>query len=685
MMILRTTMLAGASLAALAAPTHALIADGAGDEIVVTAERTDRTLAQTAASVSVATQADVDRLGGAYSTDDVIGRTPNLVTTRPSSTAPAIRGIDGTGPAIGGDAFFGGTRPRVNFQVDNRTLSFNETIYIDGLLWDLQQIEVYRGPQSTLQGRNAIGGVVAVKTADPGFDWSGRARALIGEQRTRQISGAVGGPIVPDMLAFRVAADWRTDRSFIDFALFTARRTGLSIETREIEDPELSRSLTLRGKLLFTPSPDVRALLTVSHNDSFAPQDAGLVRPFEDHVASFPPMPRFRTRANVAIADTELRISDLFTLAFLGTVSDFRIQRFAQLGGGNALIDGREYTAEPRLRFGSGDDRVSGFIAGLIYRASQDEEIDLFDGVFDDSTETNAVFGEVRVRATPILDVTLGARYESEERDRTGGAGPFVIDFHRTFEAFLPRITVAVQASDRVTVGATVGRGYNAGGAGFSFEPPFPSYTYDKETVTNYEGFVRASLAGGRLNLRANVFFNDYAGLQLPFDINPDPAIFSYVIRNAERATTYGAEIETRFRALDGLTLFANAGLLKTRVNRYAEPGVEGNDLPRAPAFTLNAGLFAQPVAPLELSFDLRYTDAYYSDAFNNARGRTDPYLIANAQIAWQTGPARLFVAASNLFDTTDAVLLAPGATYAQDNGNIIRPRRVTAGVEVSF
>src|SRR3546814_18783298 len=105
-----------------------------------------------------------------------------------------------------------------------------------------------------------------------------------------------------------------------------------------------------------------------------------------------------------------------------------------------------------------------------------------------------------------------------------------------------------------------------------------------KETVTNYEGFVRASTLAGRLRIKANIFFNDYRGLQLPFDVNPDPVIGSFVIRNAERATTYGAEVEARFKALKGLELFANAGLLATKVNRYDDPTVQGNDLPRSPA-----------------------------------------------------------------------------------------------------
>ncbi len=683
MLMVRSLMLSG--LVSLAAGAVQAAEVENPDEIIVTAERTNRSLRDTASSVVVVNREAIDRLAGAYSTDDVIGRIPNLVSTRPSSQGPAIRGLDGTGPALGGDAFFGGTRARVNYLVDNRNLSFNEAIYIDGLLWDVQQVEVYRGAQSTLQGRNAIAGIVAVKTNDPTPEFSGKARVVIGENKVRQYSGAVGGPLAGQALSFRIAGDWRTEQSFVAFTPFTARRKGLSAELKDIDNPGRYQSLALRGKLLFEPSADVRSLLTLSHTDAYGPQSGDVIRPFQTHVAAFPAMPRFRTRADAAILDTTISLSDGISLVILGTASDFRIQRLSELGAGNALIDGREYTVEPRLRFGSGDDRLSGFIAGLVYRTHQDEEIDIFDGIFEDKTRTNAIFGELVYKASPIVGITLGARYEAEKRYRVGGAGPFILDFDRTFKAFLPRLTVTVKTSDQVTLGATVGRGYNAGGAGFAFDPPFPNYTYDKETVTNYEAFVRSTLAGGRLDLRGNIFYNDYHGLQLPFDLNPDPALFSTVIRNAKRATTYGVEVESRFQALSYFSLFANAGLLKTKVNRYNDPAIQGNDLARAPAFTLNAGFVVNPVRELELSFDMRYTDAYYSDALNTPRGKTDPYTLANAQISWKQGPARVFLAATNLFDTTDAVILNPGATRAADTATITRPRRVTGGVEVGF
>ncbi len=104
-------------------------------------------------------------------------------------------------------AFLGGNRPRVTLQVDGRPVSYNELAFGLTGLWDAAKIEVFRSPQTTTQGRNAIAGAIFVETAAPTFDW--HARAIIGDAETRQVSVVFSGPIVPDALAFRAAADLR--------------------------------------------------------------------------------------------------------------------------------------------------------------------------------------------------------------------------------------------------------------------------------------------------------------------------------------------------------------------------------------------------------------------------------------------------------------------------------------------
>ncbi len=647
------------------------------EEIVVTAERTNRSLRDTATSVQVMTAEDIARAAGIQSIYDVLGDIPNVVANRTANNAPAVRGIDGGGPAIGANAFFAGTRPRVNFMVDGRALTFNEAIYLDGGIWDAQQIEVYRGPQSTLQGRNAIGGVIAIKTADPTFDWHGKARFILGEDNLRQTSAAVGGPLVGDTLAFRVSGDYRAEDAYITVYPYP-----------QLPHPGHYAEQTYRGKLLFTPNSldNFRSLLTVSYTDAFAPQTLSVKKPFDSFLSSTTNTPRFRTRALVGISDTTWQMTDGLGLSTYLTASDFKVNRYVNTGGGIAQIDGSEYTAEPRLRFGNSSDQISAFIAPYLFYSHQKEAIDLFGGgKFKDSTLTWAVFGEATWRPSSLFDLTFGSRYEKENRDRSGGTGPFLINYHRSFDAFLPRATASLHTSPQTTWGVTVGRGYNSGGAGFAFNPPFPSFTYEKETVWNYEAFVRTSFFDDRMKVRANIFYNDYRGLQLPFDVAQNPSAPATIIRNAEKGTTYGAEVEARFTVHEGLDLKASGGLLQTKVNRYTDPSVQGRDLPRSPAFQFSAGVYAAPIRNVDVSADVRYTDSYYSDVFNNARGKTDPYAEVNAQAGYRIGFARLFVSVTNLFNTHTPVLLTPVANPANDIASMNRPRRFMGGIEAAF
>jgi outer membrane receptor protein involved in Fe transport len=390
----------------------------------------------------------------------------------------------------------------------------------------------------------------------------------------------------------------------------------------------------------------------------------------------------FRSRNLTGIWDTSWAVSDVVTLQAYLSITDFRTNRYSPVGQGNVNLDGTEYIAEPFIRFHGPNDRFSGFIAAYVFRTSQSEATDLFGGgAFRDRTKTTAVFGEATGKVTDELTVVLGARYEEEKRRRQGAAGPFIIDFDKTYKEFLPKATVSYRASEAVTVGVTAGRGYNGGGAGFTFFPPFVSYQYDAEYVWNYEAFIRASLLDGRLTVTGNVFYNDYDGLQLPFTL----AVNSTVIRNAEKASTYGAEFGASYRVLEHSEVFANIGVLKTKVNRYTDPLVQGNDLPRSPAFTSDVGFTYSPDGRLELTGDVRFTDAYYSDSINDPRGKTDPYAVFNARVAYPVGPVTLSLSGQNLFDSQKPIaLVAPGGGFPA-YATVLHPRTVTAGVEIKL
>lgn len=647
------------------------------ETILVTGEKIDRTLMETASSVEVFDDAELQRRGGLDTVSEILAIVPNFLGTETTNFAPAVRGADGTGPAQGADAFFAGTRPRLNYQADGRTLSYNESIFSDATLWDVARVEVFRGPQSTLQGRNAVAGAVVVRTKDPTWDFETGGRVLAGDYDTRQYSGYVSGPLVDGQLAARIAVDHRNADSFTGFQPFP-----------RVDDPEEHQSVNVRGKLLFEPDalPGLRALVTLSHVDMHAPQGADVQRPFADHDAAFPRMPRFGTRANTVIGDLSYAINDVFSFETLVSASDIEVERTSDPGAGIADIDMTEVVIEPRLRFALLEGRLNGFVGTHHFRNDQDEFIDLFGGgTFVDETTTDAVFGEATWTFAPEWDLTLGGRWEREHRERVGGVFIFLIDFDETYEVFLPKASLAWRATEDLTVGATVARGYNGGAAGFTFESPFVSYTYKEEYVWNYELFARASLLDGRLQLTANAFYSDWKDMQLPFDLNPDPAIWSFVVRNADAAESYGLEVGSRLAVSDSLDLYANAGLLRAQVTDFAGSGIEGHELPRSPTATFNVGGWYTHPSGFEAGLDARWTDSYETDVINEPGGRTDDYWVAGAQVAWRFSKVRVSASVTNLFNNVEPILRYPGATAADDTATLLEPRMVMLGVQVDL
>lgn len=639
--------------------------------ISVMGEKVERSIMDTAASVEVLDSATLSSRPGMTTARDVMNRTVNVTNTGTGNEAPTVRGIDGTGPAQGANAFFAGTRPRLNVQVDGRPESFNEVIFGNVSMWDVDRVEFFRGAQSTIQGRNAIAGAMIIKTKDPTWDYEAGGQFIGGNQDARQGSLVLSGPIVDDQLAFRIAADYGRKHSFLDMNKFNG-----------IDSDEF-KSLTLRGKVLIEPKhlEGFSTLLTVEHQDYYGPQQEGVARPISDKDAAFPDMPRFRPKTTAGIMENTYEVNDDLTVQNTFSYTDVLVKRYAQPGDGNATIDGHQIVEEPRLKFSGADGRLNGLFGLYYFNARQKEEIDLFGGGnFNDKTDTMAAYGEVTLGILSKLDLTAGGRVEYEKRDRTGQDGPFSIDYNASQTVFLPKIGLAYHATDEWTVGATAARGYNGGGAGFTFDPPFVSYTFDPEYVWTYEAYTRADLDDGRLQLTGNIFYSNYKDMQVPFAFNS----MSSIIVNVDKAHTYGAELGARWLPLEELELFANVGLLKTKVTK-ADGALDDNEFARAPALTANFGGTYRHKSGLEFSADAQYSESYYSSIDNSPRGKVDPYWTINAQLGYTWKSLHGFAFVRNLLDSGEPVEIFPGATRADDTFNIQAPRTYGIGLAVSF
>lgn len=553
-------------------------------------------------------------------------------------------------------------------------------------LFDVERVEVLRGPQSTLVGRNAIAGTVVLNTRDPVFDREGAVRVAVGEHDLRQFASMVNLPVAGDRVAVRLVADWMRKSSAVDYDPFPG-----------VSDPARIQALSVRGKVLVVPDSerDARLLLTLSHGRYAGPNGEIVARPFSARRSNFPQQPRHEPRHTSLVADYSLRLSPALQLELNASTTDSAFRRSAVPGTSSATIDGREQVLEPRLRYDDGHIRA---VAGLYgYRARQDEFIEFLGGQdFDDDSETAAAYVEGVMPLRDRLELSLGLRYERESHRRHGGdpAGALVrIHSDTDYQALLPKAGLNWRSSDSASWGVQVSRGYNAGGGGVAFGLPIVNYEYDQETVWTWELYGRQQLADGRVRTTQNLFLSRYRDMQLPFDLTPDDSRDEvFVVRNADAARTAGLELGLAASVGDGFELWGSLAWLHTRVVDFRGSGIEGNRLLMAPSFSAAAGTSWQR-GGLQVGLSAHGSDGYFSDVNNRPRGKTAPHVVADAQVAYQVGRVRWFASVKNLFDSEKAVARYPGVAPAGsglsdagfDSAVLLQPRTFLAGIQLEY
>lgn len=336
--------------------------DAPPDDIVVTGEKTNRTLQETTTSVAVVTPARI-RQENIQTIQDVYNRTANVSETY-GAAGFTIRGITNTGVGGGGQ-------------------SDTATVYVDGApipgvalfggptdLWDIGQVEILRGPQSTIQGLNALAGAVVLTTRDASTtDYSADARVLWTDQRDRTLSAAFGGPIVADQLGFRVSGERRADRGLIRNVTIGGYDDAL-------------RTLNLRGKLKWTPTELPGLEVQASYNR--ARRDGGYlydytrtdVPDFYDHrISTGNVRSRGRVDADIAVLNAGYDIAPRLRLSSVTSFNRVGSYAIADSDGGPTdaqRIDNRyrfrTWTQELRLNFDGA--RLSGVVGAWAYRRS---------------------------------------------------------------------------------------------------------------------------------------------------------------------------------------------------------------------------------------------------------------------------------------------------------------------------
>lgn len=652
------------------------------ETLLVTGERIPRSLKDTASSVVVTTGFELDAFAGPDTLDQIFKQTANVTASGEGNQAPTIRGANTSGVLTSLESFFGGSQPRATVQVDGRQLTFNEYVYSGESAWDIERVEIFRGPQTTTQGRNAISGAVYIQTAKPNHEeFEARVRGITGNDSQRQLSGVASGPIGDGQLAYRVSADYRELDSYI-IPRGVTEDIGANLRSSE--------TLNLRGRLSYRPEnlDNFDALLTMTHTDTARPQTDSVDLPFENLERFNPGWSVFETTADAIVLELNYRFSDYLDITNVTTFSDVDVERFAPLGQGNADIASEDLTNETILRFQNQSGSISGLAGLYLSRFDSEESLNLSAfglgiGNFGDQRDSAGVFSEITWSATSDLHITAGTRWQRDHQDRDGGFGGVIpVDFDESFDALLPKLEVAYDLSSTSRVGVLAEKGFNAGGFTFNFDT-FETETFKDETLWNYELFYRGTFIDDRLSLNANLFYSDHTDLQIASPVEIGPEFFVNVFSNVGEARSIGFELDAKFQVTDAWFWQAGFGITNTEFLRNSDAGaaIDGNEFQRAPGITAVTGLVWQPNTQLMVSAFARYSDGYYSDDANQRINEVSSYFTADLQASYTFDRVRVFVDALNVTDEFYEVAIFDAGTLA----SIGTPRRVTVGIEYNY
>lgn len=578
----------------------------------VTANKRPQRLGEVDGSVSVRTGEDL-REAGVTKTQELERVFPGLVIRKRGNRAYTSFSLRG----LSSPDFY---NPAVQVYVDGVP---QDPAYLTQELLDVERVEVLRGPQGTLYGRNAHGGVINVITRRPGNEFRGRVE---GSYSTHDWSagGGLSGALVEDQI-FGSLDIRRAD--------FTGQIDDIATGEDDIDD---SRTWIGRAKLLITPKElPLEIALTAQRDELESREELYILDSNLDDLnynsATQGGVNQIRRDVNSYAVSLSYDFDDA-TLTSVTSYQDRDIdQRLIQ---GFDTPEFQETLAEElRLDFAL-DERWSG-VAGVFFQDAnftrETPALLPFLGASENQvdTETYALFGEVTYALTDSVDVTGGLRWSREDASidyERQAPAPITISDDDSFTELSPKASVGWSFAENQRLYALASRGFKPGGfnhtVAFTESDPNVEVAYESETSTNLELGWRGTLFDGKLE----------AGVAGYWIFTKDKQIFvgpigAQYLRNAGDAQSYGLEIDARVYPTDDLTLDFGATVGRSVFTDAQDPitGVDydGNRLPNAPDYSLKAALryyIPQNLLPGEVSFRLAgsYTGRTYFDEANS-------------------------------------------------------------------
>lgn len=644
--------------------------------VIVTGQKLERTQLETVSSVHIVDSEEIN--DGTHMDDlyDVVEATPNVSNTSGFNSL-SIRGIANSGPTNADNG--AGT---IGIYIDNG-LQTARSIQNNALsTWDVDRIEILRGPQSTTSGRNSLAGQIVIHTKDPDFDSNGAARLSFGEYMTTQTSIMQTGPLT-DNFAYRLTADFQASENFVENDFFG------------VDDFNQDKNTNLRGKFLYLTPNDGELLLTLSHNNYREDGDAAVDDRQNGRKSRLNFPSEWETDNNTVSIKYTQPLSD--TLSFESNTgyvnSDFARNTDFDGSPGDALLEQQtdEYNFNQELLIRYEANRIRSVVGLYFAKGKLDDQyftnnVSLgFPGIpftlllnsgvsTKEEFTTAALFADVDFKLTDKLILLAGLRADHEKRESdvsttiaraisygfydptidaglAGLIGPGLSEGDKSSFNLLPKLGLNYLWSDTLSTGFVVQRGYRPGGV--STNPIRGQVSaYDEEFTTHYEGSLRAQLFDEQLLINANVFYTDWKDQQVTIASAGAIHPLDQTIENAGQSHIYGFELETHYTLNPNWTLLGGIGYAKTEFDEFTSNGIDysGQEFQFARDWTANVASTYRLSNGWFANGNLSYASKG-ADRLGIADTELDAYTLVNVKVGYEQDQWGVYLFANNLLD----------------------------------
>jgi len=685
-------------------------ADSAVGEIIVTAQRRSENIQKVPIAITAADAETLER-ANVNSVSDLGTLAPSLnFIAEAAFSQPRLRGI-GT-PSNG---------PGIESAV---------ALYIDGVYQaamvggnanfnNIKAVEVINGPQGTLFGRNATGGLIHIRTLDPSYDFGGNVSLGYGNYDTFTASGYVTGG-----LSKTVAMDVAID--------YSRQADGYGVNLLDGREVDKTKSIFTRSKIVFEPSDSAKFTLSGNYGhidfDPLAAPAPGS-EPFGGKLPGLNPHQFATTQASDGFVEQyggsltgDIDLGGVNLLSITAYQATNSSTLFGDLTDNIALASNiritephRQFSQELQFSSPAGGDFT--WTAGLYFfrETAKYDPVNLFGplyelgGVSDIRIFTNtkttsySAYAQGTYAIAEDTRLTAGFRYTIDKRSTDILQEVDIIGFgtitdqtvgKKTFRAPTWRISLDHNFTPDVLGYVSYNRGFKSGG----FNPAqFPAQSFEPEKLDAYEVGLKTQFADRRVRFNVAGFFYKYNQIQtqsFPNEI--------LLISNGAKAELYGVDLDFNAAVTDNFQLSAGLSLLQAEFtdfpnasltipqpgggNAYSTIDATGFRLPQAPKAIFNAGAnYTIPTnsGDFEISANYTYNDGWYPESDNRLRQKS--YSVVNGQVRWSSPDDKfeIIVWGKNLFDEDYALTL-----FSQGSGDLIHwapPRTYGVTVKAKF